>query len=40
VAMQNIDREAMKQEAAIVQQAVQTAASVPPPPINFNGMAQ
>lgn len=40
VAMQNIDREGMKQEAAIVQQAVQTAASVPPPPINFNGMAQ
>ena len=40
MAMQNIDREAMKQEAAIVQQAVQTAASVPPPPINFNGMAQ
>jgi hypothetical protein len=29
----------MKQQAAIVQQAVQTAANVPPP-INLNGMAQ
>ena len=38
-AMQNLDREAMKQESAIVQQAVQTAANVPPP-INLNGMAQ
>ena len=38
-AMQNLDREAMKQQAAIVQQAVQTAANVPPP-INLNGMAQ
>ena len=37
--MQNLDREAMKQQAAIVQQAVQTAANVPPP-INLNGMAQ
>jgi hypothetical protein len=39
MAMQNLDREAMKQESAIVQQAVQTAANVPPP-INLNGMAQ
>jgi hypothetical protein len=39
MAMQNLDREAMKQQAAIVQQAVQTAANVPPP-INLNGMAQ
>jgi hypothetical protein len=39
MAMQNVDREAMKQESAIVQQAVQTAASVSPP-INLNGMAQ
>jgi len=38
-AMQNLDREAMKQQAAIVNQAVQTAANVPPP-INLNGMAQ
>jgi hypothetical protein len=38
-AMQNFDREAMKQQAAIVNQAVQTAANVPPP-INLNGMAQ
>lgn len=39
VAAQNVDREAMKQQASIVQQAVQTAANVPPP-INLNGMAQ
>ena len=39
-AMQNLDREAMKQQAAIVNQAVQTAANVPPPTINLNGMAQ
>ena len=39
MAMQNLDREAMKQQAAIVNQAVQTAANVPPP-INLNGMAQ
>jgi len=39
VAAQNVDREAMKQQASIVQQAVQTAADVPPP-INLNGMAQ
>jgi hypothetical protein len=38
-AMQNLDREAMKQQSAIVQQAVQTAANVAPP-INLNGMAQ
>jgi hypothetical protein len=39
MAMQNLDREAMKQQASIIQQAVQTAANVPPP-INLNGMAQ
>ena len=39
-AMQNLDREAMKQQASIIQQAVQTAANVPPPTINLNGMAQ
>lgn len=39
VAAQNVDREAMKQQASIVQQAVQTAANVPPP-INLNGMDQ
>jgi hypothetical protein len=38
-AMQNLDREAMVQQSAIVQQAVQTAANVAPP-INLNGMAQ
>jgi hypothetical protein len=38
-AMQNLDREAMVQQSAIVQQAVQTAANVPPP-INLSGMAQ
>jgi hypothetical protein len=38
-AQQSMDREAMQQESAIVQQAVQTAANVPPP-INLNGMAQ
>jgi hypothetical protein len=38
-ARQAVDRENMKQQAAIVQQAVQTAANVPPP-INLNGMAQ
>jgi hypothetical protein len=38
-AQQAMDREAMQQESAIVQQAVQTAANVPPP-INLNGMAQ
>jgi hypothetical protein len=32
-----MDREAMAQESAIIQQAVQTAANVPPP-INLNGM--
>jgi hypothetical protein len=36
-AQQAMDREAMQQESAIVQQAVQTAANVPPP-INLNGM--
>jgi hypothetical protein len=40
MAMQNLDREAMKQQASIIQQAVQTAANVPPPTINLNGMAQ
>jgi len=39
MAMQNVDREAMKQQSAIVQQAVQTAANVNQP-INLNGMAQ
>ena len=38
-AQQSMDREAMQQQSAIVQQAVQTAANVPPP-INLNGMAQ
>jgi hypothetical protein len=38
-AQQAMDREAMAQQSAIVQQAVQTAANVPPP-INLNGMAQ
>jgi hypothetical protein len=38
-ARQAMDREAMVQQSAIVQQAVQTAANVPPP-INLNGMAQ
>ena len=38
-ARQSMDREAMAQESAIIQQAVQTAANVPPP-INLNGMAQ
>jgi hypothetical protein len=38
-ARQALDREAMAQQSAIVQQAVQTAANVPPP-INLNGMAQ
>jgi hypothetical protein len=38
-ARQAMDREAMQQQSAIVQQAVQTAANVPPP-INLNGMAQ
>lgn len=38
-AQQSLDREAMAQQSAIVQQAVQTAANVPPP-INLNGMAQ
>jgi hypothetical protein len=37
-AQQSMDREAMAQESAIIQQAVQTAANVPPP-INLNGMA-
>jgi hypothetical protein len=37
-ARQAMDREAMQQLSAIVQQAVQTAANVPPP-INLNGMA-
>jgi hypothetical protein len=36
-AQQSMDREAMAQESAIIQQAVQTAANVPPP-INLNGM--
>ena len=36
-ARQSMDREAMAQESAIIQQAVQTAANVPPP-INLNGM--
>ncbi len=38
-AQQAMDRETMQQQSAIVQQAVQTAANVPPP-INLNGMAQ
>lgn len=38
-ARQAMDREAMRQQSAIVNQAVQTAANVPPP-INLNGMAQ
>jgi hypothetical protein len=38
-AQQAMDREALAQQSAIVQQAVQTAANVPPP-INLNGMAQ
>lgn len=38
-ARQAMDREAMQQQSAIVQQAVQTAANVPPP-INLSGMAQ
>lgn len=38
-ARQAMDREAMQQQSAIIQQAVQTAANVPPP-INLNGMAQ
>jgi hypothetical protein len=38
-AQQAMDREAMTQESAIIQQAVQTAANVTPP-INLNGMAQ
>jgi hypothetical protein len=38
-ARQAMDREAMVQQSAIVQQAVQTAANVAPP-INLNGMAQ
>jgi hypothetical protein len=38
-ARQAMDREVMQQQSAIVQQAVQTAANVPPP-INLNGMAQ
>jgi hypothetical protein len=38
-ARQAMDREAMAQESAIIQQAVQTAANVPPP-INLSGMAQ
>jgi hypothetical protein len=38
-ARQAMDREAMAQQSAIVQQAVQTAANVPPP-INLSGMAQ
>ena len=38
-ARQAMDREAMQQQSAIVQQAVQTAANVPPT-INLNGMAQ
>jgi hypothetical protein len=38
-ARQAMDREAMRQQSAIVNQAVQTAANVPPP-INLSGMAQ
>ena len=38
-ARQAMDREAMAQQSAIVQQAVQTAANVPTP-INLSGMAQ
>ena len=38
-ARQAMDREAMAQQSAIVQQAVQTASNVPTP-INLNGMAQ
>lgn len=38
-ARQAMDREAMQQQSAIVQQAVQTAANVPPP-MTMNGMQQ
>lgn len=38
-ARQAMDREAMRQQSAIVNQAVQTAANMPPP-INLSGMAQ
>ena len=43
MAMQNMDREAMRQQTAIVQSAVQAAQAQPqavPAPINLNGMAQ
>ena len=43
MAMQNMDREAMRQQTAIVQSAVQAAQAQPqavPVPINLNGMAQ
>jgi hypothetical protein len=39
--MQNVDREAMRQQTAIVQSAMQAAqAPQVPVPINLNGMAQ
>jgi hypothetical protein len=41
MAMQNVDREAMRQQTAIVQSAMQAAqAPQMPAPINLNGMAQ
>ena len=43
MAMQNLDREAMRQQTAMVQSAVQAAQAQPqavPVPINLNGMAQ
>jgi hypothetical protein len=41
MAMQNVDREAMRQQTAIVQSAMQAAqAPQVPVPINLNGMAQ
>lgn len=43
MAAQNLDREAMRQQTAIVQSAVQAAQAQPqavPVPINLNGMAQ
>ena len=43
MAAQNLDREAMRAQTAIVQTAVQAAQAQPqvvPVPINLNGMAQ
>jgi len=41
MAMQNVDREAMRQQTAIVQSAMQAAqAPQVPVPINLSGMAQ